>query len=129
MTDEQMDTEAFGGWVVLELMGHRRVAGHLAEVQIAGEGFLRFDAYGATDTEPVMTQMYRPAAVYCITPTTERIARAYMSRVGAQPPIAQFEIEVRTCRKCGCTDAEACDDGCYWVSSDLCSNCIEGGMP
>ncbi|MFA5401230.1 MAG: hypothetical protein WC359_12355 [Dehalococcoidia bacterium] len=28
-----------------------------------------------------------------------------------------------TCRVCGCTDANACEGGCYWVKPDLCSAC------
>ena len=31
----------------------------------------------------------------------------------------------RTCRVCGCWELEACDSGCWWVSSDLCSSCGE----
>jgi len=27
------------------------------------------------------------------------------------------------CRKCGCTDKQACEGGCHWVESDLCSRC------
>lgn len=34
---------AFEGWVILELMGHRRLAGHLQEKQIGGASFLRLD--------------------------------------------------------------------------------------
>jgi ParB family chromosome partitioning protein len=38
------------------------------------------------------------------------------------------EFEVPTCRKCGCTDEEACEGGCSWVEDpeelgDLCSAC------
>ncbi len=29
------------------------------------------------------------------------------------------------CRVCGCTDNQACQDGCYWVEKDLCSKCYE----
>lgn len=32
---------------------------------------------------------------------------------------------VRTCRECGCTDAAACEGGCYWIEKDLCSKCVE----
>lgn len=38
---------------------------------------------------------------------------------------------VRTCRICGCTDAdcrqciERTGRACYWVSGDLCSACLE----
>jgi DNA polymerase III sliding clamp (beta) subunit (PCNA family) len=34
---------------------------------------------------------------------------------------------MRTCRKCGCTDALACvtnEGPCYWVDDDLCSACL-----
>lgn len=27
------------------------------------------------------------------------------------------------CRKCGCTDLQACAGGCWWVEPDLCSSC------
>lgn len=29
------------------------------------------------------------------------------------------------CRVCGCTDAQACPDGCWWVDADetVCSSC------
>ncbi len=27
------------------------------------------------------------------------------------------------CRGCGCTDDEACPEGCWWVEPDLCSSC------
>lgn len=28
------------------------------------------------------------------------------------------------CRVCGCTWFNACQGGCYWVESDLCSECV-----
>lgn len=27
------------------------------------------------------------------------------------------------CRVCGCTYDDPCDEGCYWVEADLCSQC------
>ncbi len=33
----------------------------------------------------------------------------------------------RTCRVCGCTDEHGCENGCFWVQDDLCSNC--GDVP
>jgi hypothetical protein len=39
----------------------------------------------------------------------------------------QREIDVAAggsaCRVCGCTDNDACEEGCYWVEADLCSSC------
>lgn len=29
------------------------------------------------------------------------------------------------CRKCGCTEHAACNDGCSWIERDLCSTCAD----
>ena len=31
--------------------------------------------------------------------------------------------ELPACRVCGCTEHNACPDGCWWIEDDLCSNC------
>lgn len=48
----------------------------------------------------------------------ERAAEALASVSGVS-----LELLVRTCRVCGCTDAEACPGGCSWAEADLCSTC------
>jgi hypothetical protein len=30
----------------------------------------------------------------------------------------------RTCKLCGCTDEQACEGGCYWITDALCSKCF-----
>lgn len=83
MTENQI----FAEWVILELMGHRRLAGFLTEQEIAGKGFLRLDIPG----QPGATQFYNPTAVYAITPTTEDIARAVAAT--SQPaPVQRWEL-------------------------------------
>lgn len=84
-------TEAatFEGWAVLELMGHRRLAGRLSEATIGGGSFVRIDVPG--DDGDVATQFYSPASVYCITPTTEENARAVALR-NRPTPITRFEL-------------------------------------
>lgn len=45
-----MNTEtkpAFEGWCVLELMGHRKLAGYVQQVEVAGTGMLRIDVPAA----------------------------------------------------------------------------------
>lgn len=71
MTDE---TTTFSEWCIVELMGHRRLAGLLTEQEIAGKGFLRLDVPG---DGPIWaaTQFYSPGSVYCITPVAETVAR------------------------------------------------------
>lgn len=87
-TDQATESEptAFEGWVVLELMGHRRLAGWLSEREIAGRGFLRIDI-----PDPPATQYYNPDSVYGITPTTEETARrvASLARVA---PVQPWEL-------------------------------------
>lgn len=87
------EPDTFAGWVVLELMGHRRLAGFLTEQEIAGEGFLRLDvpADQGTLLERKATQFYRPAAVYCITPTTEETARR-VAAAGDPAPVKRWEL-------------------------------------
>jgi hypothetical protein len=87
-----MADTAFEGWAVVELMGHRRLAGLVSEQQIAGAAFLRLDVHGAE--AEVVTQFYAPAAVYCITPTTEEIARKLGDKARPQP-VTRYELEPR----------------------------------
>lgn len=77
-----MTEEAFQGWVILELMGHRRLGGYVREQEIAGQAFLRIDIPGE-DGEFAATQYYGASAIYCMTPTTEEIAK--MLAVNARP--------------------------------------------
>jgi hypothetical protein len=91
------DRENFEGWAILELMGHRRLTGRVSEVEIAGSSFIRIDVPGFVHTEPTgeqeereaATQFYSPAAVYCITPTTEEIVRATRT---APMPVQEWEL-------------------------------------
>lgn len=68
-----METEKFEEWAILELMGHRRLAGKVSETAILGGSLLRIDIPGEDGKST--TQFYSPAAIYCLTPTTEVIAR------------------------------------------------------
>ena len=85
-----MAEDAFEGWAILELMGHRRLAGRLSESTIGGGAFVRIDVPG--DGADVATQFYSPAAVYCITPTTEDVARKIAARSKPEPA-TRWELE------------------------------------
>ncbi|MGI5223553.1 hypothetical protein [Actinoallomurus sp. CA-142502] len=87
MTDQAADESVFAEWAILELLGHRRLAGRVTEAQIAGASFLRIDV----PSEPPATQFYAPGAVYAITPTTEEIARAVARRY-APAPVQRYEL-------------------------------------
>lgn len=77
----------FEGWAIVELMGHRKLAGRVSEATLAGGAFLRLDV----PSTPPATQFYAPGAVYCITPTTEEIARGFCAR-NAPEPITRWEL-------------------------------------
>ncbi len=81
--------EAFDTWAIMELMGHRKLAGKVREVQIAGAGMLRIDVPGAEGERA--TQFYSPAALYCLTPCTEETARAYAAACEVAP-VKQWEL-------------------------------------
>jgi hypothetical protein len=117
-----MADEPFEGWAIVELMGHRRLAGYVREVELAGAGMLRLDVprhaaavctcgsndpgsashedhqldcmlFAQDEVAPLdvdATQFYSPAALYCLTPTTEAIARAIVSK---PTPVQRWELE------------------------------------
>lgn len=69
------DQTPFATWCIVEQMGHRRLVGHVTEVQIAGAGFLRLDEIG-TDDSPGRTQFLAPASIFALHPVDEAMARA-----------------------------------------------------
>jgi hypothetical protein len=83
----------FEGFAILELMGHRKLAGRLSEQEIAGQAFVRIDLPG--EAGDVATQFYSAAAVYAITPTTEEIARAVAGTYQPTPVTRQAPISRR----------------------------------
>ena len=103
-----MMADPYEGWAIVELMGHRRLAGYVTEREIAGQPFLRLDIAGPPHPEddeddgPAValkggfeggvTQFYSPQAVYCITPTTQDIAVA-IGRRSRPAPVQRFELE------------------------------------
>jgi hypothetical protein len=85
------EQENFSGWAIVELMGHRRLAGFVREVSVAGAGMLRVDIPTEGDGEPNMTQLYPPSSLYCMTPTTEVMARA-VARANKPEPVHSWEL-------------------------------------
>lgn len=84
------ENQAFAEWAILELMGHRRLAGYVTEQQIGGSGFLRIDI-PSNDSGDDATQFYAPSAVYAITPTSEATARQ-VAQLGRPAPVQRWEL-------------------------------------
>lgn len=81
----------FEGWAIVELMGHRKLAGYVREVTIAGAAMLRLDI---PSDEPI-TQYYGASALYCLTPTTEDLAKK-VAQASRPTPVSRYELPETT---------------------------------
>lgn len=75
------EANAFEGWFIVEQMGHKRMAGYIRSVTVAGAGFICIDV----PSDPPLTQLIRPETVYCLTPCTEETARGMCKSMCVQP--------------------------------------------
>lgn len=80
----------FEQWCVIEIMGHKRLAGLVTETSLAGAAMLRVDV-PETSKRPGFTQFYGGQSIYCVTPVEEKIARA-MAESFNERPIDEYRI-------------------------------------
>jgi hypothetical protein len=78
----------FEGWAILELMGHRKLGGY---VRMNGP-LIRIDVH--SEAEPIMTQWYGAHALYCMTPTTEAIAKRLTASAFRPDPVTPYELRL-----------------------------------
>jgi len=87
--------ETFEGFAVLELMGHRRLAGWVSEQEIAGHGMLRIDIPNTGEDQEqrewASTHYYAPAALYSIIPCGKDEAYAIAESQMPQP-ISEWDV-------------------------------------
>ncbi len=89
-----MDTEEVqkGTWVILELFGHKVVAGYLTRDETLGAPLLRLDV-PKTSRFPAFTRHYHPNAVYSISYVGEEAA-AYTAESISENPISIYVPEL-----------------------------------
>lgn len=87
------DPAAFDEWAIVELMGHRRLAGKVTEAAVFGATMLRLDIWLPGAERPAMTQLYGAGAVYCLTPCGEQTARKAAARLALPAPVQRWELE------------------------------------
>lgn len=73
-----------GQWAIVELMGHKVVAGLASEVTMYGQPMLRVDV-PATEAFPPFTQIYGGSSIYCMTPVSEEVAKMAANRAQVNP--------------------------------------------
>lgn len=80
-------------FAIVELFGHTRVAGKVAEQSIGSASFIRIDI-PETESNPKFTRIVHPNAVYAINPVTEEVMKAMAERLSQQPD-SDFEGQIR----------------------------------
>lgn len=80
----------FEEWALLELMGHRKLAGKVIEETIANHSFIRIDIYSSNE-KIELTQYYNATAIYSMTPISKDAAIAFSKR-NIPVPITQWEL-------------------------------------
>lgn len=82
----------FAEWAVVDIVGHQQVVGRVAEVTLAGVGFLRVDIPAASG-KPSFTQFYGARSVHCLTPVTEEVARRAAASLRPEP-VARWMLQL-----------------------------------
>lgn len=73
------ETRSLDTWGIVEVMGHKRFAGHITEQSFGIAALVRVDVPETQQPGGIATKAYSKlvgvSSIYCITPTTEAIAR------------------------------------------------------
>ncbi len=110
MTEAAREDGKFCEWAILELLGHRRLAGRVQECTIAGAAFLRIDVpKGDAVDEWELTQMYAPSSVYALTPVTEAVARRVAANITIEP-VTRWDVAIPALPAASRRDVDVDDD-------------------
>jgi len=71
-------------WGIVELMGHKVVAGQISKSEMLGKPMLRIDV-PATSAYPEFTQFYGDGSIYCVTFVSEDVARLTAEQTKVNP--------------------------------------------
>ena len=84
MDEKTEQTNDGGQWVILELFGHKVVAGYLTKDESLGAPLIRLDI-PETSRSQGFTRHYHPNAIYSCTYVNEQAARLTAERVHENP--------------------------------------------
>lgn len=81
-----------GEWMILELLGHRKLAGFVTEVQRYGTALIQVEVYRGDEEAPTLVQRYSPSALFGETPCAEAVARRFAAG-SSYRPVTAWELE------------------------------------
>lgn len=86
-----MEEARFESWAIVELMGHRKIAGLVTEKIVAGVPLLRIDVPAVGESKG-LTQFYGAQSIYCMTPTTKEICERFAA-MRQEAPVSVYELK------------------------------------
>ena len=84
MDDAPREQAEAASWAIVELMGHRKLAGLVSEEIHFGVPMCRIDV-PANGEIAAFTQLYGGGSIYAMTPVSEQVARGMAARLQARP--------------------------------------------
>lgn len=89
--NNKTEEEQAGEWLIVELLGHTRLAGYVTEEEKFGGMLGRIDI---PNGDGFITQYFGHGAIFRLTPTTEEVTRS-VARMNQPRPVHQFELPER----------------------------------
>lgn len=112
------------GLAVIDLHSHNSMPAFFSTTDDADEQGLRFYAViGRVDTDRPEIRVRVGVYGHFMDVPAEMVFDDLGPFVDQYAVDSSQSSEIRTCRICGCTDSNGCENGCFWVDDDLCSNC------
>lgn len=95
MTAPSASTQPLDTWAVVEMFGHKKLAGHVTEHQLGGQALIRVDVPETRvgdNVVPAHTKLLGPASIYCMTPCSEAIGRAAAQSLAGWNPVIPVDL-------------------------------------
>lgn len=88
---EGREEPRFASWCLVELMGHRKLAGYVTDDMLAGVKILRIDEPDLGPDRPGRSVFFNTTAIYALRPATEELVMA-MAPNWVTPEITEWSL-------------------------------------
>ena len=83
----------FSEWAIVEMLGHRKLAGQISELPVAGTTMLRLDVPDPDSDQALATYILGAASIYCISVVAEDVVRRLAPRLlEGSPPVMPYQL-------------------------------------